>query len=87
MARKQSPETGSPGTGTFLPEQWEEFRNAVGHNEHSVLQEPKLSASHSLGHESPHQIGKETIGPTAYYFETQPAALGVPDTKSEVIKP
>jgi hypothetical protein len=68
----------------FLPEQWEAFRNAVGHNEHSLLRDPKLSESHALGQESPLQIEKETIGPTAYYFETQPAAR---DTKSEVIKP
>ena len=72
------------GANQFLPEQWDAFRSAVGHNEHSVLQDPKLSESHALGPESPRQIGKETIGPTADYFEAQSAA---PDTKSQVIKP
>jgi hypothetical protein len=57
------------GKEQFLPEQWESFRKAVGHHEHSSLQDPKLSETHSLGQDSPRQIGKETIGPTAHYFE------------------
>ena len=61
--------------------------DAVGHNEHSMLQDPKLSEAHTLGPESPHQIGKETIGPTAHYCETPPVEPGVPNTRSEVIKP
>lgn len=64
------------GNNLFLPEQWAAFRSAVGHNEHALLQDPKLSESHTLGPESPRQIEKETIGPTAYYFAPQPAAAG-----------
>jgi len=64
------------GAKQFLPEQWEEFRNAVGHQEHSLLQDPKLTESHTLGPESPRQIGKETIGPTADYSGIQPAGNG-----------
>jgi hypothetical protein len=61
------------GQNKFTPKQWDEFRKAVGHNEHSLLQDPKLSGVHSLGKESPRQIGKESLGPTAYYFDV-PAA-------------
>lgn len=57
----------SVGNNKFLPEQWDEFRKTVGYNEHSLLQDPKLSEAHSLSKESPRQIGKETIGPTAHY--------------------
>jgi len=75
------------GQNQFLPEQWEEFRKAVGHNEHSLLQDPKLTEAHGLSPETPHQIGKETIGPTACYFETQPAAPTAPSARTEGIKP
>jgi len=57
----------SVGNDTFTPEQWEDFRKAAGHNEHSLLQDPKLSEAHIPGKESLRQIGKEAIGPTACY--------------------
>ena len=31
------------GDRTFAPEHWDDFRKAVGHNQNSVLQDPKLS--------------------------------------------
>lgn len=77
----------SVGANQFLPEQWEDFRKAVSHNEHSLLQDPKLTEAHGLGPESLHQIGRETIGPTACYFETQPEAPTVPSARAEVNKP
>lgn len=73
----------SVGKDAFLPERWEEFRRAVGHNENSVLEDPNLSESHAPSRESPHRIGKETIGPTAC-FEAQ---LALPGRQSEVSKP
>ncbi|NLF69702.1 MAG: right-handed parallel beta-helix repeat-containing protein [Candidatus Anammoximicrobium sp.] len=64
------------GANQFLPPQWEEFRKAVGHHEHSLLQDPKLTGAHALGPQSPRAIGNETIGPTADCFGAQPATPG-----------
>ncbi|MEW6355308.1 MAG: right-handed parallel beta-helix repeat-containing protein [Planctomycetota bacterium] len=55
------------GAQKFMPEQWDDFRKAVGYNENSLLQDPKLSEGQRLTEESPKAIGKYSIGPTAFY--------------------
>ncbi|NOZ21410.1 MAG: hypothetical protein GXP25_10015, partial [Planctomycetes bacterium] len=55
------------GDRKFTPEQWDDFRKAVGHNENSLLQDPKLSADFQLTDESLKKLGRHTIGPTAIY--------------------
>ncbi len=53
---------------TFAPADWDAFRQTVGHNQNSVLQDPKLSEkTHLLTDESPKRLGKQAIGPTAIY--------------------
>jgi len=56
------------GDRTFTPEHWDDFRKAVGHNQNSLLKDPKLSGKeYLLTDESPKRIGKHAIGPTATY--------------------
>jgi len=57
------------GQRTYQPKEWPEFLKAVGHNQHSSLEDPRLSADHLLTDDTPRQLDKETIGPTANYFQ------------------
>jgi len=57
------------GGKTFAADQWNEFKEAVGHHAEALQQDPKLDAHFRIGEPSSKKIGKHLIGPTARYEE------------------
>ncbi len=55
------------GSEKFTPEQWADFKKAVGHHEQALQQDPVLDENFVIGEKSLQKIGKYKIGPTALY--------------------
>ena len=56
----------------YEPEQWADFKRAVGHHEDARQQDPALDSHWRIGTASLTKINKHAIGPTAFYEGLNP---------------